>query len=298
MRIVVNMPQMAANGLSENWLFRHCGDCHWQELCSSLGAPSSALRDAAGQRLYPTFVAILARYERPLWDVEENDVFDTTVRLSHFGQSFFHSEVAFAGARATYGMEMLTAFASRESPDRNALRKSVPAKEFRYTSEALREAPPLLGLSKTMRRGDLARHEVAGHVFGFDAGAAMAPVTLEPNPYFDYNGANLLYFAAYPTLTDTIERAVVRREGLAPTGLDWALASSTVARDVFYYRNLEIGDALRGTVRSFERAGDTAFTWIRLSAADDDMAVADVFTVKRLVDGPIGKVDRSLPPAG
>jgi probable biosynthetic protein (TIGR04098 family) len=275
---------MAANGLSENWLFRHCGDGHWKSLCKSLGASSSALRDAAGGRLYPTFVAIQARYERPLSDVEENDAFDTAVRVSHFGQAFFHSDVAFAGPRATYAMKMLTAFASREAPGRNALRKSVPAPEFKYTSEPAREAPALLNLSRAMRRGEVSRHEVAGHAFPLEGAAMAAPVTLEPNPYFDYNGANLLYFAAYPTLADTVERAVVRREGLASPALDWALASSTVARDVFYYRNLEIGDALHGTLRAFARADGGVSSWIRLSAAMDDDPVADVFTVKRVVD--------------
>jgi probable biosynthetic protein (TIGR04098 family) len=283
-KTIVNMPQMAANGLSENWLFRHCGDGHWQALCASLGANSSSLRDADGQRLYSTFVAISARYEKPLSDVGENDAFDTAVRISHFGQAFFHSEVVFAGARANYAMTMLTAFASREAPGRNTLRKSVPAPEFRYSSEPARQAPPLLSLAKAMRRGEPARHALLGHTLELKAEAVAAPVMLDPNPYIDYNGANLLYFAAYPTLADTVERTVVRRDGLARPGMDWALASSTVARDVFYYRNIEMGDALRGTVRAFTLAGDTVSTWTRLSAAEDDAPVADVFTVKRVVD--------------
>jgi probable biosynthetic protein (TIGR04098 family) len=284
MTTLVNMPQMAANGLSENWLFRHCGDGHWQALCASLGTSSSALRDAAGQRLYPTFVAIRARYERPLCVVEENDAFETDVRISHFGQAFFHSDVRFAGARATYAMTMLTAFASREAPGRNALRKSVPAPEFRYTSHPALEPPPLLNVAKAMRRGEVARHEVAGHDFDLASPPLADPVILDPNPYLDYNGANLLYFAAYPTLADTTERTVIRRDRLAPANLDWALASSTVARDVFFYRNLELGGALRGTLRAFARSGDSVSMWTRLTAIDDDAPVADVFTAKRVVD--------------
>ena len=45
MKITVNMPQMAANGLSENWLFKHCGDLHWDALCASLDIRSSELED-------------------------------------------------------------------------------------------------------------------------------------------------------------------------------------------------------------------------------------------------------------
>ena len=60
-RIEIGMPQMAANGLSENWLFRYCGDLHWQELCKSMGVLSRDLTNDAGERLYATFVAIAAR---------------------------------------------------------------------------------------------------------------------------------------------------------------------------------------------------------------------------------------------
>ena len=41
--------------------------------------------------------------------------------------------------------------------------------------------------------------------------------------------------------------------GRAP---DWAVRTSTVARDVFYYRNLNLGEGLTATLKRFDRVGD------------------------------------------
>ena len=43
MTVIVNMPQMAAGGLSENWLFKFCGDLHWQALCHAMDTTSARL---------------------------------------------------------------------------------------------------------------------------------------------------------------------------------------------------------------------------------------------------------------
>ena len=90
---IINMPQMAANGLSENWLFKHCGDKHWEHLCLCAGTRSSELYDDAGARMYSTFVAISGRYTVPLSAVAENERFTTSGSLARFGSSIFRSEV-------------------------------------------------------------------------------------------------------------------------------------------------------------------------------------------------------------
>ena len=34
---VIHLPQTDATGLSENWLFKHCGEMHWDYLCAAMG---------------------------------------------------------------------------------------------------------------------------------------------------------------------------------------------------------------------------------------------------------------------
>jgi probable biosynthetic protein (TIGR04098 family) len=273
------MPQMAANGLSENWLFRECGALHWQELCSSLGCSSGELRDERGDRLYPTFVAVSGRYSAPLAAVRENDELDLGIDLRHYGQSFFHSQVTLGSKDSRYELEMLTAFAARESQLRNELRKSVPASKHAYTTRALPEAPPLLVLSREVRRRETPHHRFCGKSFDLSASLDLSE-DYEPSPYFDFNGANLLYFASYPCIADTLERRMIRNSSLWIDQRDWAIATSTIARDVFYHRNLDVGELVRATLRTFVREGELIRLHTTLHRGSDQTLIADVFTAK------------------
>ncbi len=284
MTLTVGMPQMAANGLSENWLFRHCGDLHWRRICACLGVRSAALRDDRGRRLYPTFVAIAARYSAPLSAVRENDTLEESAAVAHFGQSFFRSEIAVHGEAGRYALEMLTAFVVREEEGRNDLAKSTPEVRARAGSTELVEPPDLLLRSQAMRRGEAVACEVAGRRFDLAGPGLDLVAEYEPSPYIDYNGADLLYFAAYPTIADTLERRLVTEAGLGIGGRDWAMATSTVARDVYYHGNLDVGARLRGRLRVVEREGDEVATHMRLTRLDDDGPLADVFTLRRVLD--------------
>jgi probable biosynthetic protein (TIGR04098 family) len=105
----------------------------------------------------------------------------------------------------------------------------------------------------------------------------------EPSPYIDYNGAGLLYFAAYPTIADTIERRLIEKHRLADTGRDWAAQSSTIARDVFYYRNLDLGKKLIATLKRFERVGENVILHTLLTSEIDGERLTEIITAKRIL---------------
>jgi hypothetical protein len=46
----------------------------------------------------------------------------------------------------------------------------------------------------------------------------------------------------------------IGKHNLADTGHDWAAQSSTIARDVFYYRKVDLGKKL--TLKGFDRVGE------------------------------------------
>jgi probable biosynthetic protein (TIGR04098 family) len=142
-------------------------------------------------------------------------------------------------------------------------------------------APPLLlTLSQRLRHGEKADYDFAGHRFSRFGNGLDLQTSFEPSPYIDYNGAGLLYFAAYPTIADTLERQLIIRNELAEGAGDWAVRTSTVARDVFYYRNLNLGHRLTATLRRFDRVRDTIILHTTLMAESDGTTLADIFTAK------------------
>lgn len=282
MTIPIEMPQLSANGLSENWLFKFCGNQHWQHLCQSVGKKSSELTDDALQRLYPTFVVISSRYSHPLSHFKENSSLEDSVDLSHFGRSFFCSTVNLSGAGAVIEQKMITAFVARIKEEKNELKKSTPASSLIYQSRELSILPPLLNQSKQLRKGELAVYEISGHKIALKKTGLNLVRRYEPSPYSDFNGANLLYFSSYPTICDTNERLLIQEHALIRLPNDWALSSSTIARDIYYYRNLDLGEVILVRINHFEQHDNEVSIHTTLLAEKDGQPIADVFTIKSI----------------
>jgi probable biosynthetic protein (TIGR04098 family) len=309
----LGMPHLDARGLSEGWLFRDAGDLHWEAISRRLGVATDEIRDEARGRLYPTVVALRARYEAPLSVVRENDRFEASVELVPCGGACAHGRVAAAAGAARLSVELLTTFAARQAD--GALRMALPAARLasRWTppetgispSDAAAREPALARLARAARRREPLDDAFAGPTVE-PAGAPLGSLPHLPSPYADYNGAGLLYFAAYPTIADTAERRLVMRLGLGgrATGApDWALATSPVRRDVFYYGNLLLGEALFVELLAFEldevglgarRARPGVKTRVRLRRARDGQPIADVITRRLFVDAD----GRAAPSAG
>ncbi len=284
---VIHLPQTDATGLSENWLFKHCGEMHWDYLCAAMGVSgvnSQEMRDDAGKRLYPTFVAIKGRYATPLSMVQMDQHFQTTVKLNHFGRAFFHSTVTFGNEETRFDLEMLTTFVARNKNGLNDLHQSLPSANLVYNSRPLNSPPPLLKLSQALRHGELMEYDFLGRHLALSEPALGLQMSFEPSPYIDYNGAGLLYFAAYPTIADTIERRLIGNHLLADPTRDWATQSSTIARDVFYYRNLDLGKSLIATLKRFDRAGENVILHTLLTNEVDGAPLAELITAKRLLN--------------
>jgi probable biosynthetic protein (TIGR04098 family) len=286
-RVRLGMPHLGPAGLAEGWLFRHAGDLHWDEISRRLGVATDDIRDDGRARIYPTVVALRARYDAPLRAVRENDVFDARVEVMPCGRACAQGRIVATAGAARLSLELVTTFASRQSD--GTMRAALPA--ARLAARWTPVAPPsrLALLARAARRGERLDDAFAGPTLE-PTQAPLGRVRHEPSPYVDYNGAGLLYFAAYPTLADTLERQLVRRLacGARTTG-DWALATSPVARDVFYYGNLPLGEALDVELLSLEpdgvpgRGPRGVKSRVRLRRARDGRAIADVITRRLFV---------------
>ena len=280
-RLRLGMPHLDAGGLSENWLLRYAGDLHWEAIGKRLHASSDQIRSEWGDRLYPTFVAVRARYDQPLSRVRENDVLEAAAEVEPCGRACAHGRVAATVGDHRLDLELLTTFAVREGS--GLLKMALPAARL-TTRWASVGAPPLIDrLAKAARKGEPLIDSFSGP--SLDTGKPpLGHVTYEPSPYADYNGAGLLYFASYVTIADTAERQLVRTLGLAPRSPDWALATSAVRRDVFYYCNLALGDSITAELLSLEREAHAVTTRVRLRRASSGERMADIVTRRALVD--------------
>jgi probable biosynthetic protein (TIGR04098 family) len=303
-RIRVGMPHLDAGGLSENWLFRDAGDRHWEAIARSLGLATDEIRSESGERIYPTVVAVRARYDMALSGVRENDLFEAAAEVVPCGRACAHGRVvaAIGGQRGRFVLELLTTFASRTAD--GSLRMSALEPRLARRWIPIGGEPAIARIARAARRGEPLDDPFAGPVMAL-AGPPLAAVDYEPSPYADYNGAGLLYFASYVTIADSAERRMVRHLGLdryrradvvglrnpprasRSHGLrDWALVTSAVRRDIFYYDNLPLGASLTAELLAFEEDCSGVTTRIRFTPSDDrSRPMADIVTRRVFVRG-------------
>jgi probable biosynthetic protein (TIGR04098 family) len=290
------MPQLDVRGLSEGWLYRHVGDLHWEAIGRQLGVTASEFRGEAGDRIYPTVVALRARARAPLAAVREDDDLEARVEVVPCGRACAHGRIAVVAGAVGISVELLTTFAVRDPG--GGLRMALPAPELAARWRTAEETPAIARLAKAARRGEPADDPFAGPYVAPERELKnpLGRLEHEPSPYGDYNGAGLLYFATYPTIADTVERKLVQRLALSPRPKeDWALATSVVGRDIFYYGNLPLGETLTAELLeiSFDAwippglAGSGVKTRVRLRRTADGQPMADLVTRRLFMEAPL-----------
>ncbi|UCZ60901.1 Pnap_2097 family protein [Mycolicibacterium phocaicum] len=258
--VKVGMPQMALGCLSENWLLKELGDLHWDTLCSSLKSTSRDLVDSQGRRLYATFVRIRIDLDGTLRDFGEGDEITFRAEMMRFGRSTVQSTIAIQGPKSSGTARLLTTFSVRTRADSNALLKSEPMGDY-CGIEAASDISPFF------KEYSAVRAEFGRYTGDLRPGPED---TYQINPFVDSNGANLLYFAAYQSISDLL----TLRSHPEETNV------STSSRDIYFFRNTDLGDTVyrQPVARSLRGSGsvDSAHLLIR----SDGQCLAYVNTVK------------------
>jgi len=287
--ITLNLPQMAFHGLSENWFMKEIGDIHWMMLCDSFGCSSDALTDSSGNRLYSSFVRVRFQSSGCLRDFSENEKITMQGRIGRFGNKMFLSDIAVDGTREKTEASLMTVFVARET-DNKSLTGSFPAEEENCGAEVFSSMPEFAAEYFRLKRGisqngskTPPRLTLGGESFGLGENDLFS-TDYEINPYTDLNGLNLLYFASYPQINDICERKYFSRIGeQSDMKVDWAFAVSTVARDVLYFGNCDIGDQITYRLDSSEFVeGYKTKLVSSLIRKKDDFLIAKIFTVRQL----------------
>ncbi|MDR3516584.1 MAG: hypothetical protein P4M00_12245 [Azospirillaceae bacterium] len=264
--ILLGMPHLSSNGLSEIWLLKDLGHRHWLLLAAAAGMAVPAFRDEAGNSVYAAFCAISIE-DGDFAAVGENDTLRITsslARLSRTQVSSRHQLVV--DGRAIGTVIMISTFIRRATDGGN---HTVARVAVAGLPAALDSAPgqELAGLAAAFRGGRVSRHRD----FDFRQDAEIASFTFDPCPGLDFNGAGFLYFASFVAMVD---RA------------DWlfdpvtAMSAATAHREVFFYGNVDRGETV--TVRLFARRAEVAgvVNYWRLERGSDGVAIADIFTRK------------------
>lgn len=278
---------MLMMGLSERWFMKEAGDLHWEMVCADLGVQSRDLADQAGARLYASFLRVCWESNTPLSSFRENDELHCQAWLSRFGDKRFFSDVIIDAEERRIHCQLASVFVTRETTNRS-LARAAPAQLLASRGEVHEVMPPFAQGYQRVKAVALEGQAPPSPLITL----AGTPFEWQPqpewqthyavNPYYDLNGVNLLYFASYPRIHDVCERECLRTHGAADR--DWAQTVSTVARDVYYYGNAEAGEQLRFDMSSRAQSGSRLAVTSSLTRAGDGCRIADIFTVKHLID--------------
>ena len=257
------MPQMAIGGLSESWLFKELGDLHWTMLMDGLGVRSSELSDGTGERLYATFTRLRILATASLSSFAENEEVSLRGEIARFGAGLFFSEMTMTGQAKTLRASVMSSFSKRAAVTSNTgLLKGQPTIRPDCPIPVL-EAMPAFGLGYRERRSTPPPEVI------FECPYEILPV-------HDINGVGLLYFAAYPAISDICEQRFIGQ------GAQWAARASTVERDVFYFANCDLEDRLIYRAHARRDQGSRVEIESSISRVSDGKLMAFLVTRKEL----------------
>ncbi|MFG1425610.1 Pnap_2097 family protein [Roseixanthobacter glucoisosaccharinicivorans] len=261
--IRLGMPHLAYGGLSETWLLKELGHRHWLLLARGAGREVPDFRDVDGATVYAAFIAVQVT-DATLGAFREHDSLVLRSRLERISRTQFASRHELLRDGVPMGsVEMTSVFVKRKEKGRNRALARVGLPGFSAPA-----AKPSLArtaaLAATIRAGRFAQH------FGFpnSDGESGISLTVRPCPSQDFNGADFLYFASFQAFVDRAEWEALQ----APAGL------FTVARDMVFHSNVEIGEAVRIAVKAQRVQGDQLLHWCVLTRAADGARLADIFT--------------------
>jgi probable biosynthetic protein (TIGR04098 family) len=269
--VEVRMPQMANSSLSESWLLKYLGDKHWFLLSEGFNKKSSKFQDDNGNRLYATFVRI--NYSTSsLNNFKENETIHFNSKIEGFGSNTFISSINGKSLDNEIKATLLTTFSIRINDNNNEINKgNVDLIPNRIVQ--LSKTPIYLNDYRLLRKGLL--DEIQSD-FGFfpNTDNIIFTCDYDVNPYYDINGVGLLYFAAYPIVSDSC--------CLKYFNDNKSYSHQTVYRDIFYFANCNPTDKIIFQLNFIDQKGNIIRTLTSLYRQSDNKLLAKILTVKQI----------------
>lgn len=256
------MPQLAYQGLSENWLLKECGHRHWMGLANLNGKPQPDFSDLNGNKSYAAFTAVRIT-SATLYEIVENQKFSIASQVSKTGQARYYSAHQLISDSIHAKIEMLSTFVFRREAGNNQTVSRANFANINF-SEPEPDASELAKQAKAMRTE--AWDEYLGVLQS--SKNMLEEIEFLPCPNNDFNGANFLYFASFQAFVDRAEWSWFKDKALP----------STSDRHLFFYGNINIGDTLK--IRLCAKSENANFMTHWCEIYGNGLKIADVFTRK------------------
>lgn len=268
--IEIRMPQMANSALSESWLLKYLGDKHWFLLSEGFNKKSSEFIDDNGNRLYATFVKI--NYSTPALNIfKENETIKFNSKIEGFGSNTFISSINGKSSDNEINATLLTTFSIRVNDNNNEIDKgNVDLIPNRIGQ--LSKTPIHLNDYRLLRKGLLDEIPSGFGVFP-NTDNVVFTCEYDVNPYYDINGVGLLYFAAYPIVSDSCCLKYFNDQK--------SCSNQTIYRDIFYFANCNPTDKIIFQLNFIDQKENKIRTLTSLYRQSDNKLLAKILTVKQ-----------------
>jgi probable biosynthetic protein (TIGR04099 family) len=261
--ILLGMPHLTGNGLSENWLLRELGHRHGLLLAELAGMSTPRFCDRRGNPVYSIFCAVSIE-DGDFRRAEDNRVLQIASSLARISPAQFQSTHRLAiDGFAIGSVSMVSTFVSRTAGCNPAI--------ARASVEGL---PPVDRAAAPSGLAKLAIELCAGRIdshMGFNPRVeqAVCSVGFDPCPSVDFNSAGFMYFAS---LIAMIDRAESRLD------LDAAARATTRDRDVFFSGAIVRSERIEVRLLGWRREPCQIVHHFRMIRGSDGCAIADVFS--------------------
>lgn len=247
--LLLGMPHVTPQGLSETWLMKELGHRHWLMLAREFGMANADFRTPSGEEAYAAICATSLE-SQGLSDIRANDVLSIRSDLVAVSRTRFESRHRlYCGPRCVGRVALLSTFVSRHGDGNRSIARTMIA-----GTSPLRSVQPslLIDLSAGLKAGCFDRFS------GLGVPAEPRPaMAFTPSVSQEFNGAGLFYFAEFQALAD---RAFERWND---TMGEPAAVSS---RHVSFAGNIEPGEQV--TVALIRRSADGLSTADHLLGSD------------------------------
>ena len=193
--------------------------------------------------------------QRPFSAIAENSTLDLRGTISRFGAGTFVSDIALDHDLAPGEARLMSNFSRRGEANNTSLLKGQPTIPSGCPIQEV--APPAFMLEYRDRRAAT-------------PDAPLFETEYEIIPFHDVNGVGLLYFASYPIISDICSLRYAA---------DFA-ERSTISRDVYYFANADIKDALIFRIHKWEQSQSVLNLETSLSRKSDGRLMAYILTSK------------------
>ncbi|MCL2289131.1 MAG: phosphopantetheine-binding protein [Bacteroidetes bacterium] len=269
--IEISMPQMAHSSLSESWLLKYLGDKHWNLLSKGFNKKSSEFADEKGNRLYATFIRITLKTTN-LKCFNENEQICFTSKIEGFGNNTFISTILAKSSQNAIHSNLITTFSTRNNSNNNEIIKGK-TENLENAIIQIANMPFQLNEYRLLKKGLLEEINTEFGIFPI-SDEVLYSCEYNLNPYYEINGVGLLYFAAYPIISDTCLLNYFDNNRY--------LSFHTEYRDIFYYGNCNSDDKIIFTLNFFVSDDKYIKTITTLFRKSDNKMIAKMITVKTI----------------